>query len=106
MGGAGVAAGTGATGGAAGMRPFVLQTPHHTDAWQGGYGGGGDRPEEQAAAYEYAMRQLDSRIDAGEFELSQLRERYEELEAEYERLRGGMDGGGEGGEDEDGSEGE
>jgi predicted nucleic acid-binding Zn-ribbon protein len=63
-------------------------SPYAT-AWRGDYGG--DPREQEAVAYESAMRGLKYQIDAGEFQLDQLRERYEELEAEYEALRDEMD---------------
>jgi V8-like Glu-specific endopeptidase len=68
-------------------RPFVLLTPHHSDAWAA---------EAQQAAMlgemEAALVQLEQAMAAGEAELEQLDAEYRQLLAEYQAAGGNLGG--------------
>lgn len=68
-------------------RPFILSTPHHSDAWQTG------QSESGLEEFEAALVQYEQAMAAAEAELRQLDHEYRELLAQYESLGQGRQGG-------------
>lgn len=71
-----------------GARPFILSTPHHTDAWAG-HGG-----TESLDQLEATLIQLEQALAAGQAELTQLYEVYAQVAAQYQDAGGGSGAGG------------
>ncbi|HEY0097474.1 MAG TPA: trypsin-like peptidase domain-containing protein [Pyrinomonadaceae bacterium] len=68
-------------------RPFILGTPHHSNAW-----GGEGQQAEVLGQIEHALMQLEQAMAAGEAELMQLDAEYRQLLAEYEAAGGNLGG--------------
>ena len=73
---------------ASGARPFILSTPHHSQAWSGGAPQAGALAEMEAALAQYEQLMAE-----GEAELAQLDAEYRQLLAEYEAAGGGPGAG-------------
>jgi Pregnancy-associated plasma protein-A len=77
--------------------PFVLSTPHHSRAWEEGFGGGVNLAayEQQLAEYEQLLRDYADAEAAGQLgdterqSLESLYAEYTRLATEYEQLLGG-----------------
>lgn len=65
------------------VRPLILATPHHSNAWQGQASGG------EQAELEAVLVQYEQALAAGEADLQQLDQEYRELLAQYEMLMQG-----------------
>ncbi|MBI1685854.1 trypsin-like serine peptidase [Caulobacter hibisci] len=68
-------------------RPFILSTPHHSEAWNG-TASATPTGQDEAAQVEAALGQLAEHIAAAEAELQQLDNQYRQLLAHYQALVG------------------
>lgn len=68
-------------------RPFILATPHHSNAWTGSAAETGALSEIEAA-----LMELEQLMEAGEAELVQLDAEYRKLLAEYQAAGGTLGG--------------
>jgi V8-like Glu-specific endopeptidase len=68
-------------------RPFILSTPHHSNAWSGA-----NQQAQTLVEIETALIQIENAMAAGESELMQLDAEYRQLLTEYELAGGNIDG--------------
>jgi len=73
-------------GEAPGQQPFILATPHHSNAWQGQVTPSQNQSDQEVAELEGHLNDLQSAIQEADQQLSEMNAQYQELIAHYQSL--------------------